>query len=243
MVDHLVGHPLENRMSSLAAFPIDADPAADARPGLAEVTEKLRDRIVGQALAPGERLRERQLAAEFGVSRAVIRDALSNLTQRHLVVRYPNRGAEVVRLGPAEIRAIYEVRETVEGLCARLATQRTPAGFWRDLVDLFDAPAASAIRTGRFDLYSSYIARLDARMKEAADNDVLAEMLNALADRSAVLARRSVLLPGRAEQGLVLHRAVLEAMNRGDAEAAERLKRENLRLARDMLLRFEAFVR
>ncbi|WP_431281136.1 GntR family transcriptional regulator [Humitalea sp. 24SJ18S-53] len=231
-------------MSNLLSPPEDPPGTPDApdRRSVAEVVAILRQRIVTRILAPGARIRERDIATELGASRAVIRDALATLAQRHLVKRYPNRGAEVARLGRAEILSLYEVREGVEGLCARLATERAPPGHWADLVALFGAPAEAAIERHAFDIYVGYIVQLDNRMIAAAANPDLEELLGALADRSAVLARRSVFLPGRAAQGLVLHRATLDAMHRRDAVAAEQIKRENLRLARDYLIRFEEYV-
>ena len=62
---------------------------------LSDVIAELRGRIITQRLAPGSRLRERQLAEDLGVSRAVIRDALSNLAERRLVVRFPGPSGEV----------------------------------------------------------------------------------------------------------------------------------------------------
>ncbi|WP_158957201.1 GntR family transcriptional regulator [Paraburkholderia acidisoli] len=215
----------------------------EAGKNLAEVISELRERIVRQVLTPGQRLVERQIAAEFGVSRAVVRDALSDLTRRHLIVRYPNRGAEVVRLGAADITAIYEVRENIESLCARLATERTQPGDWSDLVELFNGPVAETVRARRFDEYAGYTELLDRRMHAAAGNPVLLEILGTLADRVAVLARRSVYLPERAEQGLVVYRALIDAFNRGDADEAARLKQLNLRQSRDTLLHYEGFVR
>jgi len=207
-----------------------------------DVTHELYRRIVTRRLAPGVRLKERQLAEELGVSRTAIRDALTRLEQRRLVERYPNRGAEVVRLGRQEILHIYELREVIEGLCVRLATERSAAGAWDDLVELFGEPAERAIHAGDFDIYSDYLDRLQVRTIEAASNPVLADVMNGLADRIAVLARRSILLPGRAHQGLKVHRAVVIAISRGNADEAERLKRQNLRDARDALLKFEEYV-
>ncbi len=79
-------------------------------------------------------------------------------------------------------------------------------------------------------------------MIEAAANPVLKELLNALADRVTMLDRRSVFLPGRAERGLINHREVIAAINRGDADKAERLKRQSLREARDVLLRYDGSI-
>jgi DNA-binding GntR family transcriptional regulator len=223
------------------ASDISTDQAA--APNVARVVAALRQRIVQQVLSPGERLVERQIAAEFGVSRAVIRDALADLTRRHLIVRYPNRGAEVVRLGAPDILAIYQVREHIESLCARLATERTKPGDWDDLSALFEGPAADAVQAGRFEEYAVYTEQLDIRMHTAAGNPVLLELLGMLSDRVSVLARRSIYLPGRAEQGLVLYREMLSALNRGDADQAAHLKQLNLRQSRDLLLRYEQFVR
>jgi DNA-binding GntR family transcriptional regulator len=63
-----------------------------------------------------------------------------------------------------------------------------------------------------------------------------------LADRIAVLSRRALYLPGRMKEGLEGHRKILAAMATRRAGDAERLKRENLRAARDSLLAFEDFV-
>jgi DNA-binding GntR family transcriptional regulator len=95
------------------------------------------------------------------------------------------------------------------------------------------------VANGDILLYLSYIDRLTIRMVEAAANPVLKELLAMLTDRVAMLDRRSVLLPGRAERGLANHRLVIDAINRGDADEAERQKRRSLREARDVLLRYE----
>jgi DNA-binding GntR family transcriptional regulator len=216
------------------------EPADAPQRSTAAVVGLLRDGIVSRRHLPGSRLRERDLAEQFGVSRACIREALGVLIERRLVVRYPNRGVEVTRLGRAEIVSIYEVREYLDGLCGRLATERSRPSSWQDMVELFAEPAARAVEQGDIERYLGYLDRLTARMVDAAGNPVLKELLNALADRVAMLDRRSVLLPGRAECGLANHRLVIAAMNRGDADEAEREKRRSLREARDVLLRYEA---
>ncbi len=81
-------------------------------------------------------------------------------------------------------------------------------------------------------------------MYAAAANPVLLKkFFGTLADRVTVLARRSVYLPERAEQGLVVYHALIAAFNRGDVEEAARLKQLNLRQSRDTLLHYEDFVR
>ena len=70
----------------------------------------------------------------------------------------------------------------------------------------------------------------------------VAEMLDLINDRVQGTARRIIVLPGRAEQALQQHRAVLAALRRGDADEAERLRRENIRSGPEFLRRYQRFV-
>src|ERR1044072_9981144 len=92
-------------------------PARSAATALVPV---LRERIARHALPPGARLAENDLAREFGVSRAKVRDAFGALEQRGLIQRIPNRGAVVARLDVSQGFEISAVREMLEGLCVRL---------------------------------------------------------------------------------------------------------------------------
>ena len=84
-----------------------------------DVLDVLRTRIADHDLPPGTKLRESDLAGEFGVSRARIREAFGALEQRGLIERIPNRGAVVTRLDAEQIYGLYDVREVVEALCVR----------------------------------------------------------------------------------------------------------------------------
>lgn len=210
---------------------------------LKSTVEILRDRVVRQTYGAGYRLKERDIAEELGVSRAVVRDALSILAERRLIVRHANRGAEVATLGAQEIIEIYEAREAVEGLIAHLAATRAPAGAWDELKVLFDEPIQKSVAEGDLDTYAAYLDQFQAAMIAHAQNQVLSEFTNSLSDRIAVLARRSIFLPGRAQQGLVVHRAVLHALDERRADDAQTLKRQNLRDARNSLLKYANYVR
>jgi DNA-binding GntR family transcriptional regulator len=83
---------------------------------------------------------------------------------------------------------------------------------------------------------------LRQRIIEAARNVVVAQMLDSIYEKTNVIIRRIIILPGRAEVGLREHQAVLAAMRRGDAAEAEQLKRQNLRSAKETLMRFRSYV-
>lgn len=208
----------------------------------ARIVEALRERIASQQVPAGSRLRELALSREFGVSRSRIREAFGALEQRGLIERIPNRGAVVVRLHPAQFYNLFDVREMLEGLCARLATQKADPAHWADLEAAFGSPLEADVLAGRLESYLEAVERFRSRMLEAADNPELREALDSIQDKTRVLIRRIIILPGRAQQGLAEHRAVLAAMRAGDAEAAERLKRRNIRSSRAYLERYEHFL-
>jgi DNA-binding GntR family transcriptional regulator len=202
----------------------------------------LRERIARYELPPGAKLNEYELAKEFDVPRTRIRDVFTALEQRGLIERIPNRGAMVARLEPEQIFHIYDMREVLEGLCARLACQNARPESWQDLLDQFSGPVEAAVKNGDFDAYTEIYDHFRRRCIEAANNPVLAQALDNIYEKTQVLIRRIVILPGRGEIGVREHRAVLEAMRRGDADAAERLRRENIRNAKAFLTRYMKYV-
>lgn len=207
-----------------------------------DVLQVLRERIVRQEIAPGSKLRENDLAQEFGVPRTRIREAFSVLEQRELIERIPNRGAIVARLDMSQLFYIYDVREVLEGLCARLATQNVAPESWQDLLDLFSGPMKESVKKNDFDAFLAGYTSFRQRLTAAADNPVLAQVLDNIYEKTQTLIRRTIILPGRAEIGLREHRAVIEAMRKGDAEAAERLRRANMRSAKEYLRQFQKYV-
>ena len=200
------------------------------------------ERIARRTLPPGARLAENDLAREFNVSRAKVRDAFGILEERGLIERIPNRGAVVARLDLSQVFEIYAVREMLEGLCVRLAVERVKPATWQDLVQLFGRPMEAIVKRGDFEHYIANLDRLRTRTVEAAGNGVLAGMLDSINDKTREIQRRIIILPGRAAEGLEQHRAVLAAMRKGDAGKAEELRRANIRSSRDYLERYKNFV-
>ena len=210
--------------------------------GAGALLPALRERIARHALPPGAKMLENDLAREFGVSRAKVRDAFGVLEQRGLIQRIPNRGAVVARLDLSQVFEIYAVREMLEGLCARLAVERTKPSSWQDLVQVFGRPMETIVKRGEFEKYIANLDELRSRTLEAAGNGVLADMLDSINDKTREIQRRIIILPGRAAEGLEQHRAVLAAMRKGDAAGAEELRRANIRSSREYLERYQTFV-
>ena len=236
----LVPNRSDTRTAVKAAATAGARPAP-ARRNL-DLQTLLRERIASQEIAPGSKLREQALAAQYKVPRALVRETLISLEQRGLIERIPHRGAVVVRLDLTQVFETYDLREVLEGLCARLATQNAAPASWQDMVKLFDGPMAQYVRAHDYESFIAGYGRLRQRMIEAAANPVLTGMLDSIYEKTQAIIRRIIILPGRAERGLAEHRAMIAAMRRGDAAAAERLRRANMRSAKAWLQRYQSFV-
>lgn len=214
----------------------------DPEQPIARILETMRTRIATGELPPGTSLREQALAKEFGVSRDRIRDVLLVLLQRGLIEQEPNRSAVVVKLKIDRVFDLLQVREVLEGLTARLATEKMPPEHWEDLVQLFHGPMEQYVRTRDLESFLAEIDNFRRRVAAAADNPVVSEMLDGVYDRVRAIVNRTILLPGRLEQGLKELQGVLAAMRRGDATEAERLRRENIRSHADFLRRYQSLV-
>jgi DNA-binding GntR family transcriptional regulator len=89
-----------------------------------ELLDRLRTMIIGGQFSPGDKIPERQLCEQFGVSRTPLREALKVLAAEGLVQLAPNHGAVVVSLSLAEIEECVPISAAIEGLSGELACQQ-----------------------------------------------------------------------------------------------------------------------
>src|SRR5450759_3561190 len=98
-----------------------------------QVLAELRHRIVNGDYPPGQRLTEDRLAADFGVSRNPVREALRIVQAEGLVTMAPRRGAVVSTPDASTIADLFAVRTSLETVAARLAAERATPGDVSDL--------------------------------------------------------------------------------------------------------------
>lgn len=200
------------------------------------VHNALRDAITTGALAPGSRLREIPLSQQFGVSTTPIREAIRRLEREGLVEVNPRRGAIVASVDLRKAADLYELREILECHAARQAAEQ-------EGVDLAEAERILAEAERIMDLPDQIeFNRLDVQFHRAiaslGGNDQLAEV----AERThrqiqAVRTACAVSLPGRPRLSHRQHRAIIGALDAGDAERAELLVRAHIRDVRDAVLK------
>jgi DNA-binding GntR family transcriptional regulator len=195
--------------------------------GASEVADRIRRAIFAGEFVPNQRLVEADLAEMYGASRGHVRTALSELTVDGLVERIQNRGARVRSVPLEEALEIVEVRSALEALCAARAAERIggeQAEELRAIGRRMEAAVASgdqaAYAQGNTDLHSTLI-RLSGQRTAAATIDRL--RAQAVRFQYRLFAR-----PGRSQQSLPEHLAIIEAVCARDPEAAARAMREHL---------------
>lgn len=144
-----------------------------------QVLTELRSRIVDGDYPPGERLTEDRLAADFGVSRNPVREALRIVEADGLVTMIPRRGAVVATPDASTVADLFAVRSSLETVAARMAAERaTP----QDVADLRSLLDAARLATEQDDL--SRVAQLNSslhmRVIEISGNRWLASISQAL---------------------------------------------------------------
>ena len=171
---------------------------------------------------PGDRLVESELAERFGVSRTPIREALQRLETQSLLAR-DGRSLVVASLDHNQMAELYMVRSELEALAARLAARHATEEEIRLLQQMVEEdrkrtgdPAALA-RTNR---------RFHRQVHLASHNRYLVQQLDLVYRSMALMVTTSLAAEGRSEAAVEEHAAVVDAIARGDGDAAyEGLKR------------------
>jgi DNA-binding GntR family transcriptional regulator len=142
----------------------------------------IRERIMTVDLKPGQRLVERELAAELAVSRIPLREALRMLAAEGLVLLIPGKGALVAPFGPEDVTHLFDVREVLESLAAQLAATRATAERIKPLNDCLEQSRA-AIASGDTQGIAAANAAFHAEVVALAGNPLLSSIMGPLASR------------------------------------------------------------
>jgi DNA-binding GntR family transcriptional regulator len=199
------------------------------------VTDALREAILDGVLAPSTWLREDELAGALEVSRTPVREALRRLAVEGLAVKTAHHGTVVAPLSIEDVLALYVVREDLEGLAARLAAVRCPAGLVQRLDEV-----GSQMRGAAQQEDTDGLARLNLLwhrvVREAAANTYLDRFLGQVEHAVRRLPTSTFAQHGRAAEVLAEHDAVTRAIEARDGDAAERAAKAHMHRAREIRL-------
>jgi DNA-binding GntR family transcriptional regulator len=197
------------------------------------IIQQLRAEIVSGQIPPGMKLSEARLAERFGVSRMPVREALKELESAGFVTIEQRRGTFVRGMSRSEILDLYEVREAVEGMAARLCAHRAN----NDLLTKLDEAIETMSRQVEvldMDGYSLTDQRFHELILSGASNKRLSDHYRLLFQHlhrgllSPIVTRRA----GRMERSLAEHAEIMRALHAHDPAGAEDAMRNHVQRGR-----------
>lgn len=203
---------------------------------------QIRRGIVEGRHPPGQRLIEQRLAAELGLSRTPVREAVRRLEAEGLVVTERNSGATVRTFTATEIADSYELRARLEALVVERAAARcTPA----ELAELAAANAgfAAAVPAADSERSVTMVRRLNeansrfhGKLTEMADHPRLGQILQRIVDTSLVFQSLRHFDRSEVSRSALIHGLIQDAVAAGDGRRAAHLMEEHVLQGRDVLL-------
>ena len=191
------------------------------------VLEAVKHAILTGRLAPGQPLIENELAAQLGVSKTPVREALKTLAGAGLVTMSPYRGACVRLVDDALAHSVYDIRVLLEPEAVRRSAARGEAGrgSWEAASAALDAADLATDRADRQQANREFHRSLYT----GCGNDLMVGMLDGLRDQTALVSTVVWTRNASWEQEAAEHRAILEAIRAGRADAAASLLEEHIR--------------
>jgi DNA-binding GntR family transcriptional regulator len=192
-----------------------------------EAAERLREMIRTRVLAAGEWIDELAVAAQLGISRTPLREALKLLASEGLVRLEPRRGCFVNELSMRDLDDIFPLMAMLEGRCAFEAARKARPQDIRRLRAMHETLQAHAA-AGRVDAYYEANYAIHEAIQALADNRWLSDTIGNLRKVLSLSRHKSLTLPGRIEASCAEHMAIFAAISAHDPERAEAVARVHL---------------
>jgi DNA-binding GntR family transcriptional regulator len=192
-----------------------------------EITRSIADDIIHGRLPPRTKLDEHELAHRFGSSRTPVREALGQLCATGLAERLPYRGVVVATIAADRLSDMFAVMAELEASAARLAAlNMTPAE--RRALEQLHLASREPVRQGARDVYAAFNTEFHSMLYAGCHNSYLEELLVATRQRLNPFRRVQFNLLGRLASSHREHDAVVQAVLRGDGEAAAQAMRAHV---------------
>lgn len=219
----------------LAGQGIEAAASAPLTLSLPEqIAARLSERITAGVYAPGRRVLEQEVSAEFSVSRGPVREALRLLEREGLVTILPRRGAQVTQLTTAEVREIFDIRAALNGLRDRQIAEATDRG---KLLPALEERVERLVRLAHnpadADEYVETVFELNRLLNDSTPNRRLRAILASLALQTLRYSRLGLSTPQRRSQSVGNWQRLVKAVREGDGLEAQRAAEQRVLDSRD----------
>lgn len=198
------------------------------------VYEQLREAVLTGQFPAGSRLSVPSLASELEVSRSPVREAVQRLVKDRLAVEEPRRGAIVSNVSPEELAALYQVREVLEGLAARIAAEHPDPNFISILETTMNNHR-TAVNEADWAAHAEYDSQFHSLLRRQSGNSELIRSLDDIQVRVRLGMTKTSVSSGM-QVALSDHQAIFDAIKESDGNAAERVARRHISRLRESLL-------
>ncbi|MFQ6014582.1 MAG: GntR family transcriptional regulator [Anaerolineae bacterium] len=200
-----------------------------------QVVSSIRHAIQIGVLKPGDRLVEMEIAEQMAISRAPVREALRILERDGLVVTIPRKGTFVNELSIEDIKEIYSLRSVLEGYAIKLAIENAGPDDIRRLNDLFTQMINAAQKGETEELVERDIEFHRLICELSAHKRLLEDWARMNAQLRLFLTIKDRMYDDPREIAET-HRPVLEAMRKGDLDQAEKVIKEHITQAGELVV-------
>ena len=199
------------------------------------VFQKIRDDILSGKYKENEELKEVAIGEELGVSRTPVREAFRQLELEGLIQIIPNKGAYVTGITAKDVKDIYMIRSLLEGLCARLATEKITKEQLEEMEENVYLAQFHADK-GHMDQLADLDNRFHDILYGACDSKMLEHLLRDF-HQYVLRIRQKTLASSRGRASNDEHKQIMEAIKEGDARKAEKLANRHIINAYDNMIK------
>jgi DNA-binding GntR family transcriptional regulator len=184
----------------------------------------------------GQMLTEGEIVKKLGVSRTPVREALRRLEKFGLVTSEPHKGVKVISMSNERIKQLYEVREVLEGLGAKLIAQSRNEEAVTKLSSILDE-AEEAVKEGNVETLSKINSNFHLEIAKASNNFYLVDIMATLQSHISLVMTTSLSSKDRPPENLKEHRMIVYAIKSWDPEYAEAAIKAHVRKSYETALK------
>jgi DNA-binding GntR family transcriptional regulator len=200
-----------------------------------DISDELVAKILSGKFKPRERLIERNLVAEFGVSRTPIREAMRTLEKLGLVECFPNKGAVVKDFTPKDIEDLYFIRVFVEGLACMLSFSNLGVEEIRALGEI-NHELQVLMKTDNLSRLIEKDREFHYTIYKASGNDFLVQVIDELRLKSYIVSYYSWADQDQIKLSIAEHKGIIEALRQKNRDKFKNLVKQHIVLKKMLYL-------
>lgn len=189
--------------------------------------ETIKQKILDGEYTPGQALGEMALADAYQIKRTRVRQILTKLENDRLVEKLPAKGTFVKSITPELLRNLFEVREALEPMAARLAARRRNEAELQKLIDAF-AQLDRTGETGGLEHKEENGAALHRFIRDSARNEIISSTLELVELQTRRVWHQGLAIEGRINKAFEDHKLLLQHLKNQDEHSAEELMRRHI---------------